>query len=125
MSIITKKLGTDYFNLFCKGSPEMIISLSKHETVPSDIHNILQIYTEKGFRVIAISKKVLNIHYDEIEHLNRNEIENDLTFLGLIIMENRVKTETLPVIRALKLADMKIVMITGNAGHIILCGIIE
>lgn len=114
MSVITKRLGDNGYHLFCKGSPEIIKSLSKPETVPSDIEMKLKLYTEKGFRVIALAVKPLQITYEEIKNLNRTNVEKDLTFLSLIILENRIKIETIPVIRALKKADMKIVMITGK-----------
>lgn len=32
MSVITRTLNSDQFEIFCKGSPEMIMSLSKPET---------------------------------------------------------------------------------------------
>ena len=32
MSVITRTLGADHYDLFCKGSPEMILSLSKPES---------------------------------------------------------------------------------------------
>lgn len=116
MSVITKVLGENDFSLYCKGSPEMIISLSVPSTVPNDVQAKLKMYTEKGFRVIALGAKTLrDITYNDIEHLNRHHLENDLTFLGLIVMENRVKGETVPVIRQLKEANMKLVMITGNS----------
>lgn len=116
MSVITKRLGDNNYNLFCKGSPEMIISLSIANTVPKDIETKLKVYTEKGFRVIALAFKELQrgTTYDEIKNFNRTDVEKDLTFLSLIVLENRVKIETVPVIRALKNANMKIVMITGK-----------
>ena len=42
------------------------------------------------------------------------QIENDLTFLGLMIMENMLKPETTPVIQELKLANIRTIMVTGR-----------
>lgn len=115
MSVVTKQFGINKFYLYCKGSPEMIMSLSLPNTIPKDIETVLNVYTEKGFRVIALGVKELkNQTYEELKNLNRTNFEYDLTFCGLIVMENRVKTETIPVIRKLKDADMKIIMITGD-----------
>ena len=42
MSVITRKLGAKNFILHAKGSPEMILSLSKPETIPFDFHTVLE-----------------------------------------------------------------------------------
>ena len=44
----------------------------------------------------------------------RDEVETDLTFLGLIIMENRLKAETTGVMRVLKNACIRTIMVTGK-----------
>jgi len=43
----------------------------------------------------------------------REQVECDLIFLGLLVLENRLKVETLPVIRTLKDAAIRTVMVTG------------
>lgn len=43
----------------------------------------------------------------------REEVESDLTFLGLLIMENRLKRETKPVLEELSAARIRSVMVTG------------
>lgn len=43
----------------------------------------------------------------------REEVESDLTLLGLLIMENRLKAETKPVLEELSAARIRSVMITG------------
>lgn len=115
MSVITKTLSSDVFEVFCKGSPEMIISLSKPTTVPKNIFKVLKEYTEKGYRVIALGSKQLakGTNYLKIKKMRREEAECDLEFVGLIVLENRLKHETTSVIKELKDADIKVVMITG------------
>lgn len=133
MSVVTRKLGTDYFEVFCKGSPEMIMSLSKPETgtfilensytsffffnnftVPQNLMKILKTYTEQGYRVIALGSRVLQEKFVKLAKMHRDEIERDLSFEGLIILENQLKPETAGVIETLKKANIKVVMITGN-----------
>lgn len=41
-------------------------------------------------------------------------MESDLTFLGLLIMENRLKRETKPVLEELSAAHIRSVMVTGT-----------
>lgn len=57
MSVITRASGSQDFRAYTKGSPEMIISLSKAETVPNDISLMVEQYTRHGYRVIAIGRR--------------------------------------------------------------------
>lgn len=57
MSVIVRASGSDDFRAYTKGSPEMIINLSKTETVPKDISLILERFTRQGFRVIAMGRR--------------------------------------------------------------------
>ena len=42
MSVIVRVLGARNFTAFCKGSPEMIASLSKKESLPENFHSELE-----------------------------------------------------------------------------------
>lgn len=114
MSVITKNPSSSYLRLFCKGSPEMIVSLSKQETVPEDVFEKLEEYTKKGYRVLALSTKVIEVDEGSAGALTREEAECDLSFLGLIVLENRLKPESSGVVEILKDADVKVVMVTGD-----------
>lgn len=41
------------------------------------------------------------------------QLEKDLEFLGLLIMQNTLKPETTPVIAQLQVAQIRCVMVTG------------
>lgn len=141
MSVITRTLGANHYDLYCKGSPEMILSLSRAESskycntsfkfcvlnslqvmtnrivfiVPADFGAVLQDYTSEGYRVIGLAHKSLNrLPYAKVQRLSRESAESDLTFLAFVIMENRLKPETTPVISALNTACIKTVMVTGD-----------
>ncbi|XP_050441362.1 polyamine-transporting ATPase 13A3-like [Adelges cooleyi] len=115
MSMITKTIGDPRFIVYTKGSPEMIQSLCIPSTVPNKTSTVLRGYTEEGYRVIAIAYKVLDeCNFVQISKLRREEVECELTFAGLVILENRLKDQTTPVIEELQGANMKIVMITGD-----------
>ena len=43
----------------------------------------------------------------------RADVECDLAFLGLLVLENRLKDETKPVILQLKRAKIRTIMVTG------------
>ena len=46
--------------------------------------------------------------------MTTSEVENDLEFLGLIVLENRIKKETKPVIKQLQNAKLRTIMVTGD-----------
>ncbi|XP_014299673.2 polyamine-transporting ATPase 13A3 isoform X1 [Microplitis demolitor] len=115
MSVITRTLGATHYDLYCKGSPEMIQSLSRPESIPADFASVLQEYTSEGYRVIAMGHKPLNkLTYAKVQRLSRESAESDLHFLGFVILENRLKQETTPVIEELNRASIKTVMVTGD-----------
>ncbi|KAL1500830.1 hypothetical protein ABEB36_006263 [Hypothenemus hampei] len=116
MTVIVRAPENPYFEVFCKGAPEKIISLSKQATVPNDIHHKLKEFTKLGYRVIGLGTRIISndVSYDEVTKLHREDVEKDLNFLGLIVFENPLKPETLGVINTLKEAHLKLVMITGD-----------
>ena len=50
----------------------------------------------KGYRVIALASKFINYvaSVQDMKAMPRENFENDLTFLGIIVMENKLKEET-------------------------------
>ncbi|XP_029680789.1 probable cation-transporting ATPase 13A3 isoform X1 [Formica exsecta] len=114
MSVIVRVLGSNDFRAYTKGSPEMIINLSKTETVPSDISLVLERYTRQGYRVIAMGRRTISENSAKVLKLSREAVERDLEFLGLVVLENRLKRPTASVITELRKANIRIVMITGD-----------
>ncbi|XP_068939396.1 probable cation-transporting ATPase 13A5 [Petaurus breviceps papuanus] len=115
MSVITQEIGKDHFDAYMKGAPEMVASFCRPETVPPDFKTELKQYTTQGFRVIALAHKPLKAgKHPEVGTYAREEVESELTFLGLLIMENRLKKETKSVLRELSSARIRTVMITGD-----------
>ncbi|KRT85040.1 hydrolase, partial [Oryctes borbonicus] len=115
MSVIVQASDSDSLDVYCKGSPEVIMSLSKKETIPNDILARICEYTVQGYRVIAVGAKVIPmIETDLVKKITRSDVESDLDFIGLLIFENKLKPQTAGVIKVLKNARMKVVMITGD-----------
>jgi cation-transporting ATPase 13A2 len=46
--------------------------------------------------------------------MDRAALESNLEFLGLIVMENRLKPETTPVIDLLNRVNIRVIMCTGD-----------
>lgn len=80
--------------------------------VPPDFEDVLREYTCEGYRVVALGHK--RLRSDEDLFLEREAIEEDLHFLGFVVLENRLKAETGATIAALNAANIKVVMVTGD-----------
>lgn len=76
---------------------------------------MLEFYTHHGYRVIALAAKSLpNVSAKRAQRLKRQEAESDLTFLGFIVFENKLKPSTPGVLAQLRDARIRRVMCTGD-----------
>lgn len=116
MSVITRCLSAQGFNVYCKGSPEILQQLCQPESLPDDYTQQLSTFAKRGFRIIAVGFKALNskLNYTKVQRLSREEVEHNLEFLGFVILENRLKPDTTAVINSLNLANIRTIMITGD-----------
>ena len=114
MSVITKNANEDYYKLFCKGSPEKIKELCKPDTIPKDFNDVLKKYTSKGFRVLALSFKMMKMTFIQSQEIFREKCENNLIFLGLLIVQNKLKEKTKPSLELLRQAGIRMLMATGD-----------
>uniref|UniRef100_A0AAG5DJ16 Cation-transporting ATPase n=1 Tax=Anopheles atroparvus TaxID=41427 RepID=A0AAG5DJ16_ANOAO len=116
MSVITRKVSDNHFNVYVKGSPEMISSLCRPESIPEDFQAKLGFYAQQGYRIIAIAYKQLDkkLNYPKVQKIAREKVESELKFLGFVILENRLKTDTEEVIESLNAANIRSVMVTGD-----------
>lgn len=116
MSVIVRVLGDNHFKVFSKGAPEKIASLCKPDTIPANFYQLLNKYTSRGYRVIALAHKKLSskIKWMDAERMKRTEIETDLIFDGFLVLLNCLKPETTNIIEELHAAKLRTVMITGD-----------
>ena len=116
MSVVTRALGDSSFHVYTKGAPEKLEDLCVSNSIPEDFHLQLKYYATQGYRVIGLAHGILpsNISWHKVQKLKRHQVEKDLTFLGLLIMQNTLKPETTPVIQELKNANIRTVMVTGD-----------
>ncbi|XP_064008986.1 probable cation-transporting ATPase 13A5 [Pogoniulus pusillus] len=115
MSVVSQKMGEEQYDLYMKGAPETVSSFCREDTVPANFLEELNTYTSQGFRVIALAHKGLNLGKEaNISDLEREEAESGLEFLGLLVMENRLKQETKAVLQELAAAHIRSVMVTGD-----------
>ena len=114
MTTITKSINESFFKAFCKGSPEKVRSLCNPETVPKNFDKVLEEYTSKGFRVLGMAAKMINMNFKVSQVVNRETVEKNMIFLGLLIVKNKLKTATKHSITSLDNADIRMVMATGD-----------
>ena len=114
MSVIITDPKEQGQRVYVKGSPEVIKSLSRPETLPRDFSKRLAQYTENGLRVIACATKKLEKEVPISDDLERSEFEHSLEFLGFLIFENKLKPVTKEIIDKLTEANIRSVMITGD-----------
>ena len=114
------KIGSKY-RIITKGAPDVLL---KRCTRYYDDGNIQTIYSkissienqnnemaEKALRVIAVSYKDV----DKLpENINSESVENDLIFVGLIVMIDTPREGVKEEIKTCKRAGIKTVMITGD-----------
>jgi cation-transporting ATPase 13A3/4/5 len=114
MSVIVKDMGStsNRYRVHVKGSPEKLRELCQKKYIPSSFHKMLDLYAQNGFRVLAIASKT--IVSDSIDSIQRDEAECDLVFLGLIIMQNKLKEITTSIIEELTAANIRSIMVTGD-----------
>ena len=114
MSVLVRDINDNYFKVFTKGSPEQIRDLCIPESIPLDFNDVLKKYTMKGLRVLAFSFKNVKLSFIESQNVKREKLENNMIFLGLIIVQNQLKPETIETIEILNKAKIRLAMVTGD-----------
>lgn len=84
------------------------------------MHDELNTFTSGGYRVIALACRKLDKKFSwrKSQKVRREELEMELTFLGLIVLKNNLKPNTTSVLQELRDADIRSVMITGKEDKI-------
>nr|CAD7459795.1 unnamed protein product [Timema tahoe] len=95
-------------------TPTVVKPLRK--VVPEDFSSVLMNFTSSGYRVIALSYKPMDLKFNwlQAQKIKREQVETDLEFIGLLITQNMLKPESLPVIQELTAAKIRCVMVTGD-----------
>lgn len=61
--------------------------------MPGNYDEVLELYTKEGYRVIALAEKPFpTMNYRKAMSITRDAAESELNFLGLLIMENKMKS---------------------------------
>jgi cation-transporting ATPase 13A3/4/5 len=114
MSVLVQNLRELKYRVYTKGAPEKMRELCRISSLPNNYSEVLARYTKKGFRVLAIGTRELNLNYIQAQKVTREAIENKLIFIGFLILKNKLKPTATSVITELHSASIKTIMLTGD-----------
>ena len=94
--------------IYCKGAPEVLKEKCLASSIPKDFNELLSQCSHVGFRVLACAYK------DNTDSIEREDMEQNLQFLGFLIFENKLKAKTTRTIETLNSARIAMGMCTGD-----------
>ncbi len=107
MSVLIKE--DDENSLFVKGAPEVLIELCRlSDSQRGQIELELHQRSSRGDRLLLVASK--QGHFSG----EARDVEQDLTFHGLISLSDPLRSDTIPAIAECQQSGIKIIMITGD-----------
>ena len=131
MSVITRNDHDKGSHIFLKGAPEVVRDLCHASSIPHNFTQVVQGYTRQGLRLLACAHAYdASMTWHKAEKMPRDKAERGLVMVGILMLENRLKPETAPVMAELNRAGIRCCMVTGD--HVLTavtvsrhCGIIH
>lgn len=131
MSVIMKHNTNGHHFAFTKGAVERVIrvctkyctdDVPKGEVAEAEmtdefrehILSNMEVFAGLGLRVLALASRKLDPAMGANEDTDRNEVEKDLTFLGLIGLYDPPRPESAPAVRECHEAGISVHMLTGD-----------
>eukprot|EP01071_Lankesteria_metandrocarpae_P011352 Lankesteria_metandrocarpae@DN5436_c0_g1_i2.p1 len=115
MSVILKDPITQDVYALCKGAPEVVMERCRPDTLPTNALEAVDMYTRTGKRMYAFSAKWLGaLSEGEVNALYRDDVEQGMQFLGLMVFVNPLKEDTPENIHELKRAGCVCIVATGD-----------
>jgi manganese-transporting P-type ATPase len=101
--------------ILCKGAPEAIAPLLR--AAPPSYAAAYASLSATGARVLALAYRSLppGSSAIKVRSWTRNEAEQQLTFVGFLVLSSPLKTDSKRTVRELQLSRHRVVMITGDA----------
>ena len=94
--------------------PPLLEPLCNPKSLPPNFSEQLATLANSGHRVVALAGKTLQANFLKVQKITREEAEKELTFLGFLVMQNTLKPESAGVIRELRAASLRCLMVTGD-----------
>lgn len=84
------------------------------KTMPGDYPAMHRHFSMRGARVLALGYRKLDVSWDKIRGMTRDEVERDLTFAGFLVLTCPLKSASAKCIAGLKKSSHSVMMITGD-----------
>ena len=107
--------GTSETRYICtvKGAPETLKHMFR--TVPKDYENQYLTLSRRGARVLALGWRDLgSLSNSEVKELKRETLEQELAFVGFVIISCPMKPDSKSVVKELVSSSHQVMMITGD-----------
>lgn len=128
MSVILEDTETGSLQVFTKGAVERVLqscsdfyatSNSNDSTDMTDEHRdsileTMEDFASYGLRVLALASRVAPSHLNYEKELDRNQVECDLTFRGLVGLYDPPRTESAASVKECRQAGIEVHMLTGD-----------
>eukprot|EP00271_Cylindrocystis_brebissonii_P001230 TRINITY_DN11558_c0_g1_i1.p1 TRINITY_DN11558_c0_g1~~TRINITY_DN11558_c0_g1_i1.p1 ORF type:complete len:1051 (-),score=197.83 TRINITY_DN11558_c0_g1_i1:735-3746(-) len=113
MAVVVRQDEEAGFTVLAKGAPETI--QERLSSVPAGYTAAYKQFTRQGSRVLALAYKTLpSIPVAEARAMEREEVENGLTFAGFAVFACPMRSDSADVLLELKKSSHDLVMITGD-----------
>ncbi|KAG1467589.1 hypothetical protein G6F56_004329 [Rhizopus delemar] len=114
---LDKNTGTVY--VFTKGAAERVIQLCSNSPVDDEsVLDKMNTLAGKGLRVMAMAYRKMDMPCDisaeELQQLRRDDVERDLTFVGLTGIYDPPRDESRQAVREAHRAGISVHMLTGD-----------
>ncbi|EON66601.1 potassium/sodium efflux P-type ATPase, fungal-type [Coniosporium apollinis CBS 100218] len=126
MSVIFEETASQERHVFTKGAVERVIgsctsvysgegeATEVTEDFRNEVLENMESLAALGLRVLALASRTYKEHIGEKQEFDRNEIENDLTFRGLVGLYDPPRPESAPSVRECQQAGISVHMLTGD-----------
>ncbi|KAF7505632.1 hypothetical protein GJ744_000567 [Endocarpon pusillum] len=127
MSVIFKEKRTDERHVFTKGAVERVVTsctliylgegvepTEVTEDIRNEILQSMESLAALGLRVLALASRTYSGQIDDVNEINRQEVEDNLTFRGLIGLYDPPRPESASSVRACHEAGISVHMLTGD-----------
>lgn len=103
MSVLVKDCSTNKYYIFVKGAPERIQKISLNQV--DDFDNLLANISLAGLRCLAVAFREVT-DFNSWQKCDRLSFEKDLTLIGLVTFDNKLKEDTVQTITNLREAEI-------------------
>ena len=114
MSSICQDSVTNQIHVFVKGSYEKVLGLVNPASVPEDYLEVAKAHSAKGYYVLAVATRKLSMTAEQAVGFKRDELEEGVEFIGLLLFRNELKPDTARALELLREGGCRNVMITGD-----------